>query len=331
MKKSTMILTVLAFSTVAPMAFAETMSLHLEPGVAVVAGAPQGATFRVGIGGSAKLLFPLYTPNLAVGPSISVVSFEEKADHTQGANLWAFGATARLQGNHGGPVVPWVDATGSVDKQASLYRPGLAVAFGLEAFLDQSHTFAMGPWIGYQHAFENTYQQATSLLPHRDANVLLMGFSLSFDAPVKPRVVTETATVTHEQLKVQVPAAAPLQVTAPNSVDDDGAAILIPKSVMFTKDSAALSHEAKVFLHGLAGEINDHPTFTVIVEGFASAEGDSLHNLALAQLRAESVVENLVNNGVDRARLSAVSHGAVGDPNDAHNRRADVVGIRFMK
>ncbi|TMQ20076.1 MAG: hypothetical protein E6J91_04785 [Deltaproteobacteria bacterium] len=60
------------------------------------------------------------------------------------------------------------------------------------------------------------------------------------------------------------------------------------------------------------------------IDGFASAEGDPGHNTDLSRRRAEYVAGILRATGM-RQPLAITPHGAVGSPNDAANRRVDVV------
>jgi outer membrane protein OmpA-like peptidoglycan-associated protein len=323
-------LSVLALSAIATPAFCEDFSLHVSGAGAAVVGQPQESNFRTGIAGSAKLLFPVFSPNLAVGPSVAVMSLESNNDSSRSANVWSFGATARLQGNHSAQVVPYVDLSGSVDKQGSLFRPGLGTSIGLDIATDASHTFSMGPVFGYQHVFDNTYTQATDLLPHKDANVVLFGWSVSFDGAPKPVVKTVSVPVDHVVVRTQLvqvptpaPAPAPVAPVAPLTVSE---------RVSFDFDSAALSDSAKATLDAVAAKLNANPGYSVVVKGSASSDGNSERNLKLSYLRAVSVVSYLaVHGNVDASRLTPAGVGAVGSPGDTNNRSTDFVMFQLVK
>jgi outer membrane protein OmpA-like peptidoglycan-associated protein len=66
------------------------------------------------------------------------------------------------------------------------------------------------------------------------------------------------------------------------------------------------------------------PMIPIKIDAFASAEGDAGHNSTLAQQRADAVAGVLRGAGL-RQPLAITGHGPVGAPNDATNRRADVV------
>jgi outer membrane protein OmpA-like peptidoglycan-associated protein len=331
MNKFIVALSALSLSAIASPAFAENFSLHLESGVAVNAGSTRDTnTFRPGIDGSAKLLFPIFTPNLAVGPSVSVVSLERNNDSSVSADLWGFGGTVRLQTNHSAKnnVVVWADATGSVDKQASLYRPGLAAAIGLDAGLDHNHVFSWGPFLGYSHAFDNTYKQQTELMPHRDVNIVLAGLSLSFDGAPKPVVKTVSVrvpvqVVQHDLLIVSTPAPSTPSITTE--------IVSVGTRVQFAHDSAALDSDSMAALDDVAKLLNDNPDYALVVQGVASSDGDETHNLKLSYLRAVSVVDYLANHGnVDRARLTAAALGEQGEAGDEKNRNANFVVFHLV-
>jgi outer membrane protein OmpA-like peptidoglycan-associated protein len=64
------------------------------------------------------------------------------------------------------------------------------------------------------------------------------------------------------------------------------------------------------------------------IAGHTDASGSAEHNQALSQARAESVLNYLVANGVDRARLEAKGYGSEGlalpnAPRDPANRRVE--------
>jgi outer membrane protein OmpA-like peptidoglycan-associated protein len=106
--------------------------------------------------------------------------------------------------------------------------------------------------------------------------------------------------------------------------------MVIP-AVQFDKDSSVVSSDAQVALKSSAAQFNQLPPgFKLVVEGYASAEGDATHNLTLAQNRADAVVAVLAANGVARPLLTPLAFGATGALNDASNRRVDTIVVRIV-
>lgn len=102
---------------------------------------------------------------------------------------------------------------------------------------------------------------------------------------------------------------------------------------MFAKDSSTISVDDQKYLDVVAGKLNGTPgaNYTLVLEGYASAEGDATHNLVLANARAHAVANYLATNGkVDPARLHPVAYGPTGEPNDATNRRVDEIVVRLI-
>jgi OmpA-OmpF porin, OOP family len=66
----------------------------------------------------------------------------------------------------------------------------------------------------------------------------------------------------------------------------------------------------------------------VVIEGHADPAGTPQDNMALAQMRAESVRDYLVSAGVDQSRLEVVSYGDTRlkyGRTDGRNRRVSIV------
>lgn len=79
--------------------------------------------------------------------------------------------------------------------------------------------------------------------------------------------------------------------------------------------------------------MKQYPTTTAVIEGHTDNVGDAEYNMKLSKLRAESVVNYLVDKlGIDRSRLSAVGFGAsrpiadnATDAGKQANRRMDAI------
>lgn len=90
---------------------------------------------------------------------------------------------------------------------------------------------------------------------------------------------------------------------------EQGKVLYIASDVLFNFDSAQLSTKAEANLKDIATIINEIPEGVVKVIGHTDAKGTDQYNLKLSKLRAQSVAEFLVKQGVDRSRLSPEGRG----------------------
>lgn len=79
--------------------------------------------------------------------------------------------------------------------------------------------------------------------------------------------------------------------------------------VYFDYDQAALTEAAIATLQRHAQWLQQHPGTKVVIEGHCDERGTVEYNLALGDLRAQSVREQLVSLGVSADRLTPVSYG----------------------
>ena len=79
--------------------------------------------------------------------------------------------------------------------------------------------------------------------------------------------------------------------------------------VFFTPYSAALDIPAETVITTAAKTAADRPTAVVHVVGFASPVGGAAVNDPLSQTRAQVVVNQLVQDGVDGARITVEARG----------------------
>jgi len=112
---------------------------------------------------------------------------------------------------------------------------------------------------------------------------------------------------------------------------DRGVVITI-EDVLFEVNGADLRPGAQADLVRLAGFLNQNPNNTVLVEGHTDDSGNAEYNLELSQLRAQSVRDFLVANGVSPLRVRSIGYGETRPeaPNDdvagrQQNRRVDIV------
>jgi OmpA-OmpF porin, OOP family len=79
--------------------------------------------------------------------------------------------------------------------------------------------------------------------------------------------------------------------------------------VAFETDSATLRPQSREQLANIAAIMNAYPDVRVKIGGYTDNTGDASANLRLSQSRAESVMNELRNDGIDTSRLEAEGYG----------------------
>ncbi len=79
--------------------------------------------------------------------------------------------------------------------------------------------------------------------------------------------------------------------------------------VLFAVDQSTLTASAQSILAQQAVWLNQHPTYTAIIEGHADEQGTREYNLALGARRASAVQQYLISQGILATRLQTVSYG----------------------
>lgn len=85
----------------------------------------------------------------------------------------------------------------------------------------------------------------------------------------------------------------------------------IAMDLLFRTDEHALADTTGSRLAELAGSLASMPDIRVQLDGFADERGDADYNYRLSEKRIEFVRDQLVDAGVDAARISLVAHGEV--------------------
>ncbi len=124
------------------------------------------------------------------------------------------------------------------------------------------------------------------------------------------------------------------KVTADDIVKDlseKGKSILY---INFDVDKSNVTKEGQEVVNQIATALKKDSTLKIAIEGHTDNTGDVAHNKKLSNDRANSVMNNLVANGIDKARLTAKGFGAEKplvandtDDNKAKNRRVELVKI----
>jgi len=109
--------------------------------------------------------------------------------------------------------------------------------------------------------------------------------------------------------------------------------VMITQTIHFDFDKATIRPDSSKLLDEIARVLKENPQVKLVqVNGYTSDEGTAQYNLDLSQRRVESVVDALVQRGIDRKRLIAKGHGEA-DPsvaNDTEAHRAENRRVVFV-
>jgi OOP family OmpA-OmpF porin len=113
-------------------------------------------------------------------------------------------------------------------------------------------------------------------------------------------------------------------------VDREGcvveSAVIVLQGVHFEYDSAELTAASYAILSQAAESLRGQQSMAVEVAGHTDSAGSDAYNLKLSARRAQSVVDFLVAQGIDRSRLSSVGYGEmrpVADNSTAEGRASN--------
>ena len=84
---------------------------------------------------------------------------------------------------------------------------------------------------------------------------------------------------------------------------------VVVENIFYEFDKATLLPESKEALDGLIKILNENPHVTIELGSHADRKGSVEYNERLAQRRAQSVVDYLIEAGIDEARLTAKGYG----------------------
>ena len=106
----------------------------------------------------------------------------------------------------------------------------------------------------------------------------------------------------------------------------------VPDRVHFDFDSSRILDSAKPRVDAMACWFKSFPSTKATIEGHTDSRGTEEYNLGLGARRANSLLEALGNQGLDKGRFTVVSYGkerledtGTSETSHARNRRAVVV------
>jgi outer membrane protein OmpA-like peptidoglycan-associated protein len=88
---------------------------------------------------------------------------------------------------------------------------------------------------------------------------------------------------------------------------------IILRNIFFDTNSSVLRPESKTEIARIAEILNDNPAIRVEISGHTDSQGEDKYNQWLSEKRAKSVVDALIESGIDPARLEYVGYGEL-DP-----------------
>ena len=106
------------------------------------------------------------------------------------------------------------------------------------------------------------------------------------------------------------PPKAPLARKRPKKAKVVGKKIEISEKVMFEYNKAEIQEVSHELLNDVATVLSENPGIKKVrIEGHTDSDGTEEYNKTLSQDRADSVMQFLVDAGVDESRLEAVGYG----------------------
>ncbi len=101
--------------------------------------------------------------------------------------------------------------------------------------------------------------------------------------------------------------------------------------IHFDVNSSSVKDDSRAILADLAGVLKNYPEDVIVVAGHTDSDGTSDYNMSLSEMRAQSVADVLMSNGVPRGSIEAHGYGetqpvASNDTPDgkAQNRRVEL-------
>lgn len=310
MKRFLIRLGVIAAALLAPAtAFADppTLSVSVEPGIAVPLTSPQSDRFKVG-GDVAVRPFIGLTPWLAVGPNASVLALPSDVPGVDAGTAWGFGAGARLRRPQGNSstgltaVSPWIDADAQYIRTGPLDRFGYSVGAGATLPITSDRTLSVGPFVRYASVFQDTKVGFDTA----DGRFLIAGLTVEFGtSPVKKAEQPKAPPPPKQPPKAETPKEQPKPTPKPAPTPDP-VTFELKERVPFNVDSAVILPSAKPIIAHVVDVLKRHDGWSLQIEGHASSEGPpEPYNQKLSERRAQAVLDALIAAGLPAERMTA--------------------------
>lgn len=97
--------------------------------------------------------------------------------------------------------------------------------------------------------------------------------------------------------------------TTVERLDDQTLLVHFDSDILFDIDSAVVRPGARQTLEEVAAVMVEYPKTAVVVQGHTDSTGTDQHNEELSERRAGSVEAQLLQNGVDRDRITSMGFG----------------------
>lgn len=107
----------------------------------------------------------------------------------------------------------------------------------------------------------------------------------------------------YKSLKAEMPEA---MIT----MEGDRVKVVLPESVLFSKNSAELNKDYLPILAKMAGILNKYEKTSVMISGYTDITGTDAYNLDLSKKRAENAKQVFVNDKVKASRMYTWGRGA---------------------
>ena len=104
-------------------------------------------------------------------------------------------------------------------------------------------------------------------------------------------------------------------------------------NIYYDYDKATLRPESVASLDSVVHFLTDNPSITVEIYSYTDSKGGEEYNMALSQRRAQSVLDYLEKNGIDRTRLTAKGFGSknAAAPNTVDGRKDNPEGRQLNR
>lgn len=123
-------------------------------------------------------------------------------------------------------------------------------------------------------------------------------------------------------------------------VDDTGCAWFdgIAEGVNFFSNSARLTDDAKAKLNKIVSALSEHRTVKAIISAHTDSWGEEGYNQSLSERRAQSVLDYISQNGIQRSRLQATAFGESkpiatnrDEAGRMRNRRVEIIALKIVR